>query len=682
MANKEWVPADDNWALATNYTGGVAPVTTDTIQHTLATRTAPATNLPASGTYNYEFVDAVNSYEVDISAFDAGAAVGTILFSTLDGYIVIEEATGTLTSTLGQFDLNGANAYVVVLNGADASVVAHEGATVQSITDGGAGGTIYGTADESFTIIDALTTGTMDVLLDSGSELITTGGATISNTSTLQMLDDSGNDNIMITGDLTIASGGTFDWSILAAAQIVTVDGNLVVAGVWTGSVEAGAYLIVTGNLHYASATGETNVHVKMTGSGKTINGARYNHHPGSLTFVAGSSVEVTATTYADVIASEVGSTVTGSSLLYVEYMGNNSLDLQGDVSAPVRIRPSSSRSNTGRVHTTGVCTITGRDTTWTCSGVWDCGETIIEGDDTDNEYGKLTLTGASASLGDLTLGKAADINRHGILDVSGVSGAVSIGDLVDAAGGSSALALGAKEITLGGDWDGTNIAVTGSGTVTGDNTMTIDNMGDPGAVITVLGGVTDGGSNHENWIFAQPTPPIPVVPKVTTITSSVINRIGSTDIAAVRNNNYDYMINVVLASSVGFSATTNKLSLYGYPLSLMERGGNYALNVISKNDVLVTDNTYVYNGVRYMLFNYGGNNVYAINNVSGSSVATNSTMWHGVPVSINSDNSMVMVDKRDVVTDETAQLMMGGVPILIGRIDNDWHLIVGKNNS
>ena len=80
----------------------------------------------------------------------------------------------------------------------------------------------------------------------------------------------------------------------------------------------------------------------------------------------------------------------------------------------------------------------------------------------------------------------------------------MTIGDLVDVAGGSSALVLGAKDITLDGNWDGTDIAVTASGTVTGDDTMTLSNMGDPGAVVKVYGGVVDDGSNHENWVFSS----------------------------------------------------------------------------------------------------------------------------------------------------------------------------------
>jgi len=47
-------------------------------------------------------------------------------------------------------------------------------------------------------------------------------------------------------------------------------------------------------------------------------------------------------------------------------------------------------------------------------------------------------------------------------------------------------------------------VTADGSNTVTGDATNTISNMGDPGAAVTVLGGVVDGGSNDANWVFPK----------------------------------------------------------------------------------------------------------------------------------------------------------------------------------
>ena len=493
------------------------------------------------------------------------------------------------------------------------------------------------------------------------------------------------------TGGSITASGGdeiiatTFTASDLdysGASGDLTITGNLTVTGAWAG--HASHELVVTGDLKYTGATSASNIYVKMTGTAN-IYGQRLNNVPSLITVATGADT-TTQGAYANAkgLVVETGGTLGGSAYFLFYFPNNDFCDVQGTCSCQLRFR-SSGRTNSGKIVTTDLFNMQCSNGVVTQSGDIDVNSLIIGGNGA-NQYGGLTYTGTNADLGDITLGNAGDLSQTGRLDLNCTT--VSMASVTATAEthltNTHQLNFRSCSLTLSGTLDGSNIDTAGvsntAATVTGGTISNLDCSSTN--ELDATGGATDGGGNLNIDFGVTPTPTPGTTTIVTVATSSIINRVGSANIGGVRNNSYDYMINVVLSGTINFTASTEKLNLYGYPLSLMARGDRFVLCVISRGNTNVSSDTYVYNGVRYLLFESGNNNIYAINNVTGSIGGSGYTLWHGLPIALNADNSMVMADLGDIATDETAELMLGGVPILVGRIGENWHLIVGKNNS
>ena len=499
-----WTTVDANWTPAQHPADGDTATFDGTEAGALA---LPNANLPTTGTIDmvftagYEYTDFPGGGT--LQDLMSGAAVGDVSVNHADASLYNTTLAGTITIVAGVVWQGGVgtNTASYVLNGAGAALIfdTDTQTLTGTITDGGAGGEVY--VASAVTVSSAITTGTVNFNIDGGGTLVNST-VTVSNGGSIVAYADN-TDVRQITGAVTVESGGTFDWSIDTQDFTVTSNFTRSAGGILVGN--AGGELILMGDANLSGAGGSfTNTYIRMKGTGSF---ASFN------LWTQGLIVDATSTTTAAVGTSfttdlvvESGGVLNGgaTAIVTARRPTANGVDIAGNCNCVIVIPFISNLAMSGRLATTEMLEIQGRNDTLTHSGVMDVADLVIRSQFNDNEYGRLDSTGASFTAGSVTLGVGDGTDRYGILDVSGVSGAVTIGDLVDAAGGSSALALGAKAITIssGSTWDGTNIDSSGSGSVTGDATVTISNMDDPGATIDVLGGIIDGGGNDPNWIF------------------------------------------------------------------------------------------------------------------------------------------------------------------------------------
>jgi len=334
-----------------------------------------------------------------------------------------------------------------------------------------------------------------DLEIEGGADLTATS-VTVATAASIVAVN-AGSDAREIIGPVTLNAGGTLDTSV--DTEDFTVTGNLLrPGGTITGN--AGGQIICSGTYSGSYSAGAlTNVYIRMTGTGEMDESQKPFE---KVTVASTGTITLAGIVYTERLEIEVGGSLLWASgkTLTTSPTGNDFCDIQGTCTADITlgIQVYGSRSNSGDIVTTGVVRLTATNDTLTQSGALSAGSTVLY-TFVDNNYARLDATGPSASLDDVTLGTATGTNRYGILDVSGVSGAVQINSLVDAAGGSSALALGAKDITIGAGstWDGTDITCTATGgNVILANGSTISNCVFDNPVY-VKNGVPGGGNTN-----------------------------------------------------------------------------------------------------------------------------------------------------------------------------------------
>ena len=486
---------------AANYNNG-APATGDTVQYDNTESDLSGATLPTAHTGNPTLnIEVLADYvQPLLSAFAASATLGATLLNSASADILVQANAGTVTVTAGIVSQDTSATVSYVLNGAGAALSLEAELTLTG-TITGSGGNVY--VDSAVTLSTAFTTGAIVLNLDGESEWIgdVTGNVTC-------YADTSGPRKI--TGDYNVSATGTADWSI--DTEDFTVDGTFTrpAGGDLTGN--AGGEMIVTGNCMLDGAGGTiANAHIRMKGTGTYTSAQQWLQ--GLVIDATSTSTVAAGPNYTTNLEVESGGTLAGgaAATIIARRPSANGVDIAGDCTCNLKITTIVNLALSGRIATTETLTYDGRDDILAHSGVLDVGSMIIGREFTDNEYARWTATGASFSADDVTLGVSSGTNRYGILDVSGVIGAVTIGDLADVAGGSSALALGAKAVTIpaSSTWDGTDIDSSASNLVTGDATSTLQDMDDPGAAVQVLGGIVDGTGNDANWVFpsddAQP---------------------------------------------------------------------------------------------------------------------------------------------------------------------------------
>ena len=457
---------DQDAQVAANFTAGV-PVDTETIGYTNAegdlTGATLPNNWPGSETFGLEITAA---YECPVEDFITDQNThSTILVNHADAVIDLNTDFTTATITAGEADVDGNDPTGdVVLNGGLLAFIGEGDTLTGNVTDTAAG-TLY--ASNQNTVDGDITLTASDLKLDGACELICTGTITHSTAGQIVTVDGGGAADRTIVGNVSLGAGGTLDWS-LNAGDDLTIDGDVVIAGTWTG--DPGNHLIVTGDLDYQNATAQTNVHVTMTGTGN-LNGTETSHQPESLTFASGSSYTLTGTyANAEKIVIEAGASVAPTTTQYLYLYRpdlDDFLDILGTCTAGINVRGSGDKSNSGTVATTGEVQYQSSDDTLTQTGPVNVGSLRVLADAND-AYGHLTLSNASVDLGDVVLAGDFSATTTGRLTFSG-AGSFTTGSLNRDPGFASTgnqLNLGPRNWTIeaGSTIDGTGITCTADG--------------------------------------------------------------------------------------------------------------------------------------------------------------------------------------------------------------------------
>jgi len=502
-----------SWIVDGDWDDG-APVSLDTPQFdngegSISGALLPNVDMPTSGTYYVEILagyydewEETNPVLSDYTGGSGGVTWDTLLINHADAFVEIDHNVGTITITAGTAYVEGSLTADVVIDG---GLLYTEDATlIGDITDTAAG-TVYWKG-----IVDGTISLTASELEIEGGMVFTADSITVATAAKIIAVDGEAGPR-EIVGPVTVSA--TFDCSV--DDEDWTFNGDWTCTGA-TLAFNATGRVIVAGDLVNASdATTLTgSKQIRMTGTGKTIRWSDYDTAGRiNLTIGAGASIATEVSVFARTLVVEAtGSLDASSAQVDISHMSQvDFTDIAGTYTGDLKfsIYYSAHTINT-RFVIGGKLTATTPDVDSTViyNDVFSCGSLDIKSN-VDNKGVTIALAGPSANCGDVTLGIATGTNRYGILDVSGVSGAVQINSLIDGVQdpgvGSSALVLGTKDVTAdgSGNWDGTDIAVSASG---GKNEVfahgsTIDNMGDPGAVVTVVDGV-DGGNNHANWVF------------------------------------------------------------------------------------------------------------------------------------------------------------------------------------
>lgn len=120
------------------------------------------------------------------------------------------------------------------------------------------------------------------------------------------------------------------------------------------------------------------------------------------------------------------------------------------------------------------------------------------------------------------------------------------------------------------------------------------------------------------------------------------------------------------------------KLFLGGFPLSLLFNGGYYYLHVIRESSSSDSGQQYSL-GERYAaLDGEAGNLFFAMTEVTRDNAPVEPALvWRAIPLAATEDHVLLVSEKVASSYDEEAELFLGGMPIKVRRIGNDWYLVV-----
>lgn len=441
---------------AANFDNG-APVTGDTIQFDntegdLTGGTLP-NNWPGSETYNIEIL-ANYDCQLDFFVTDQNT-LGTVLVNSSGANIL--QSVGYTTATVTDGTLYDDNSYDVsgnvVLNGG--TLMLDNSVQDGTVTDTGAG-TLY--IQNSAEVTGNITLTASDLEIDGNADL--TCGGTVTNETAGQIIavDTGATGPRKIIGNVAINAGGTMDWSV--DSETFTIEGSFVVVNGVT--LTSGGYPL------YQAGTGNF---------GNPDSSERFHYR-----IVSGATITVTtnfSSCLSLIIADGTASFIAAAARdFYVVPTGNDYLSVPSGsmtgTNLSLFINSSGNRTNSGDVTCNNLrIEAISLDREMTFSGVVNI-DTLIIDSAADNKHCKFIATGASFTAPSLTLGVTTGTDRHGELDVDGVSGTVTIGNLASGDTGlSNALELGDSDVSIptGSTWDGSDITCTADG----DNQLTGD---------------------------------------------------------------------------------------------------------------------------------------------------------------------------------------------------------------
>lgn len=141
----------------------------------------------------------------------------------------------------------------------------------------------------------------------------------------------------------------------------------------------------------------------------------------------------------------------------------------------------------------------------------------------------------------------------------------------------------------------------------------------------------------------------------------------------------------------------TREIRLGGVPITLYEYDEQitnplnsnketvYAIGMILKTSITPIDPSnsdeisFVWNGIRYAASQDSDGKLYFTASQVGTQIPTDVMILEGIPIGIGSSNQMMFHDsglsENDI--EEYTSLVLGGVPLTVGRIENKYYWVV-----
>lgn len=127
------------------------------------------------------------------------------------------------------------------------------------------------------------------------------------------------------------------------------------------------------------------------------------------------------------------------------------------------------------------------------------------------------------------------------------------------------------------------------------------------------------------------------------------------------------------------YEETNKKMIWNGMPISLVKLGSLYAPVVtrdgggfVNTGKELNYQGTWIQIGQKDELHALG-----VIENTTASTTPMYYTYIGGIPLAVNENKELILAEKEHVIVEDYPEVDLGGMPINISRLDDEWYLII-----
>jgi len=143
------------------------------------------------------------------------------------------------------------------------------------------------------------------------------------------------------------------------------------------------------------------------------------------------------------------------------------------------------------------------------------------------------------------------------------------------------------------------------------------------------------------------------------------------------RDNN---AISIIIDRERNFhSLSTTEIVINGMPLTLYEDTGKNLSLAVSFQDISSPDQrkSFFVEGEFLKMVRVGEETFFPLSeDLVADAPRTGEFIWYGIPLSINANNNLIITRILNRGFDETAEVMIGGMPITCRRIGSKWVLV------
>ena len=132
------------------------------------------------------------------------------------------------------------------------------------------------------------------------------------------------------------------------------------------------------------------------------------------------------------------------------------------------------------------------------------------------------------------------------------------------------------------------------------------------------------------------------------------------------------------------FTLSDKKIVINGFPITLYENNGIYSIATVNVNSRGGMDDreTFFVDGTLLKSVRVGNDRYFPIAEDSNASVVVNTTFeWYGMHLAMNNEKHLIFQSVDPGSFDEETRFALGGMPLTVGRVGNNWYLLVYRVN-